>query len=208
MSKPKFIEEIKVFNGNYFNLEGHAIRMDRTIRHFFRKPFLQSSLAKNLPEPPKKGLHKCTVLYDDTIISSKLEPFSPIKIKSLVLVNAPNIEFIFKYHNKESLQKILNFAKTDEVIIVKNNFITNTTSSNLVFEDEDGALWTPLHYIHSGTKREYYLKQKKIKTYPIKSSSIRSFTKVFLINALLDLEDDISLDCQDVLPIIDYASQS
>jgi 4-amino-4-deoxychorismate lyase len=204
MTKPFFVEEIKVAQGQYFNLEGHAIRMDRTIRHFFRKPFFQAALPKSLPEPPHKGLHKCILLYDENIVSTTFEPFTLPTIKSLALVNAPGIDFIYKSQNKDPLLKILEFSKADEAIIVRNTFVTNATSANLVFEDEEGALWTPLHYIHSGTKREFYLKRKMITTYPIKASSIRSFTRVILINALIDLEDDVSFNCQDILPIVDY----
>jgi 4-amino-4-deoxychorismate lyase len=143
-------------------------------------------------------------LYDDNIVSTTFEPYAYPSIKSMAMVNVPHADFIYKSHDKEPLLKILDFAKTDEVVIVRNNFITNSTSSNLVFEDEEGALWTPLHYIHSGTKREYYLKKKRITTYPIKASSIRSFTRVFLINALIDLEDNVTFDCQNILPIVDY----
>ncbi|MDR2350986.1 MAG: hypothetical protein LBF41_10285 [Deltaproteobacteria bacterium] len=205
MTKPLFIEEIKVQNGRYHNLEGHAIRMDRTVRHFFRRPFHQPSLEKNLPKPPERGLHKCTVLYDDGIVSSTVEPHVISGVKTMGLVNfVPNVDFGYKTRNRDVLRAILDFSGTDEAIIVKDSFVTNATAANLVFEDEEGALWTPLHYVHSGTKREFYLKKKRIATYPVKVSNLRSFVRVILINAMTDLEDNVCVDCRDVGSLMDY----
>ncbi|MDR2460775.1 MAG: hypothetical protein LBE38_08350 [Deltaproteobacteria bacterium] len=204
MSKPLFVEEIKALDGQYFNLEGHAIRIDRTVRYFFHKPFIQSTLRRQLPDPPSKGMHKCTILYDENIISIGLMPYTIPKITSLALVAVKNIDFIFKLNDRHILEKIRLFSKADDAILIQNSFVTNTSNSNLVFEDEDGAFWTPLHYIHSGTKREFYLKQKKVFTYPIKAANILLYPKVYVINSMIDIEDNVSLPTREILPIVDF----
>ncbi|MDR3154641.1 MAG: hypothetical protein LBW85_10335 [Deltaproteobacteria bacterium] len=202
MEKPVFIENIKAENGEYFNLQGHAVRMDRTIRRFFRHPFMQFSLQRLLPAPPHSGKSKLTVLYADDIISAEFSPFEKPSISSLAMVDAGQFDYIFKSQNREPLQQILNFAGTDEAIIVRNGFITNATTANLVFRDLSDALFTPLHYIHSGTKRELYVKSKVVTTYPIKHDQLESYRTVTLVNAMLDLEDDVTFPCSRIAPLV------
>ncbi|MDR1167186.1 MAG: hypothetical protein LBO66_15200 [Deltaproteobacteria bacterium] len=204
MEKTVFIEEIKVAGGEYHNLEGHAIRMDHTIRHFFHKPFIQSTLPKLLPEPPADGRQKCVVTYADAVIDIQFEPFTPPTINSLTMVEVKKIDFNFKTKDRGILPRVRERGGSDEAIIVHNSFFTNATTGNLVFQDEAGNLITPLHYIHSGTKREYYLKKKRITTHPIKAERLEYFVKVFLINALIDLEDDVSVPVKNIKPIVRF----
>ncbi|MDR2354040.1 MAG: hypothetical protein LBF22_12985 [Deltaproteobacteria bacterium] len=199
--QPVFVENIKVFNGNFINLEDHAIRMDRTKRHFFREPFIHHTLSSLLPSPPSGGLYKCTLVYDRTIHSVDITPFTIPKIKSASLAEVKRLDLIYKTQDRSNVQNLLSSFNTDEIIMVFNSFITNASSYNLVFQDEQGALLTPLHYLHSGTKREYYLKKKEITTFPIKPQHIKYYTKVFFINALVDITDDVSLPCHEILPI-------
>jgi 4-amino-4-deoxychorismate lyase len=204
LTKPIFIEEIKCSEGEYFNLECHAIRMDRTLRHFFGKPFTHSDLREYLPEPPTGMLYKCTLIYSDALLSAELTPFIQPEVKSIALVDADQIDFIYKLEDRSELEKIRKFAGADEAILVRNGFVTNATTANLVFKDSDGAYFTPLHYIHSGTKRQFYLKKKIITTYPIKVSGIYNYNSVYLINALLDIEDQVGLSTECLSPLVHY----
>jgi 4-amino-4-deoxychorismate lyase len=171
--------------------------MDRTIRHFFRKNFVHDTLKEFLPEPPKGQTLKCVLVYSDSVLSADLHPYSPPQIKTMALVEVENLDFTFKLEDRSELYKIRDFAGTDEIIIIRNGFVTNAATGNLVFEDSEGRFFTPLHYIHAGTKRRFYLKNKTVTSYPIKASGIKSYNRVYLVNAMLDIEDDVGIhtDC-------------
>jgi 4-amino-4-deoxychorismate lyase len=205
MEKPVFIENIKADNGLYRNLAGHAVRMDRTMRRFFRQPFVQSTLVKLLPSPPKQGVYKLTLLYSDSVISAEFSPFEKPVIKTLAMVDAGPFDYIFKSWNRDQLKAIRDFSGADEALIVRNGFVTNTTEANIVFRDPAGALFTPLHYIHSGTKREYYIRNKTVTAYPIKQTQMDCYETVILVNSMLDIEDDVSVPCSEIRPPVSMA---
>jgi 4-amino-4-deoxychorismate lyase len=207
LSKPIFIEEIKSLEGEYYNLEYHAIRMDRTLRHFFGKAFDHSSLRGFLPDPPKGKINKCTLIYSDAVLSAELRPYNLPTIKTMAIVNVDKIDFSYKLEDRSELKKIREFSGADEVIIARNGFVTNASTANLVFKDQDGVLHTPLHYIHSGTKRQYYLKRQLITTFPIKVSGIYSYNSVYLINAMIDLEDEVGLSTECLSKMKNYVAK-
>jgi 4-amino-4-deoxychorismate lyase len=204
LTKPVFVEEIKSQHGEYFNLEGHAIRIDRTLRHYFGKSFLHSSLIDFLPAHPHERLYKCTLVYSDSLLSVKTAPYKLPTVNSMAIVNVENLDFSYKLEDRSELHKIREFTGADEVIIVRNGFVTNASTANLVFLDQEGTYLTPLHYIHSGTKRQFYLKQKKITTYPIKVTGIQDFQSVYLINSMIDLEDKIGINVECVSSLVNY----
>jgi 4-amino-4-deoxychorismate lyase len=202
MDQPLVMEIIKAENGEYLNLEGHAVRMDRTMRRHFRQPFVQPTLPRLLPAPPPGGrIARLTVLYSETVLSAELSPFAAPEIGSLALVDAGPLDYSFKSVNRERLRRILEFSEADEAIIVKDGFVTNATTANLVFRDRAGALFTPLHYVHSGTKRESLIRVKAVTATPIKADALGSYETVYLVNAMLDIKDDVSLPCSEIRPL-------
>jgi 4-amino-4-deoxychorismate lyase len=198
---PVFIEHIKALDGAYLNLEGHAIRMDRTMRRFFRKGFVHPTLPRLLPPPPPQGLARLTLTYADSVLSTEFTSFEKPSISSLALVDAGPVDYFYKSQNRKRLARILEFSGADEAIVIRNGFVTNATTANLIFRDSSGGLFTPRHYIHSGTKRELYLRNKAIITLPIKPENLRSYETVYLVNAMLDIEDDVSLPCSEIRPV-------
>ncbi|MDR1080214.1 MAG: hypothetical protein LBQ79_04470 [Deltaproteobacteria bacterium] len=202
MDQPVFIENIKADEGSYMNLEGHAVRMDRTMRRFYRHPFVQGTLEKLLPAPPASGISMLTVHYGDAIISTEFSDYVRPSVRSLTMVDPGRMDYIFKSVDRERLRAVKEFSGADEAVIVRNGFITNVTVANLVFRDSSGGLFTPLHYIHSGTKREYYIRTKTVTAYPIKHDQLGSYETVTLVNAMLDLEDDVTFPCSLIGPLV------
>jgi len=79
-------------------------------------------------------------------------------------------------------------SHSDEVIIVKNNQITDTSYSNLLFLKN--KIWfTPKSYLLNGVMRQNLLQSKKIKETEITLDNIKEFTHFQLINALNDFDD-------------------
>jgi 4-amino-4-deoxychorismate lyase len=79
-------------------------------------------------------------------------------------------------------------AKTEEIIVVKNNHITDTSYTNILFLK--GKEWfTPTTYLLNGVMRQHLLHEKKIKETEITLQNIKEFSHFQLINAMNDFDD-------------------
>jgi len=185
----RFIETIKLLDGEFAHLDYHQQRMDRTIKKFFDQEnaiYLKEYLAHQsfLTE----GLFKCRIVYDKTISSVEFLPYTIKPVCSLKVVHAHSIEYAYKFEARDQLLELYNQRGLhDEIIIVENNLITDALYANLVFFD--GATWiTPTSYLLNGTMRQILIDQRKIKAAQISLSDITNFEKVKLINSMLGFE--------------------
>lgn len=189
MKEQVFSEAIKLKDGVLYNLPYHEMRMKRTIENFSGKSF---PLLIDIPEDKKKGLYKCRIVYSNKILSIEFIPYSFRVVRSLSLVRNNLIDYSHKYTDRIELNTLLTQSGCDDIIIIKNGFITDASASNLVFEDRTG-LYTPNTYLLRGTKREYLLDRGIIKECTIKEKDIEKYDFVYLINAMIDLKDEIKI---------------
>lgn len=198
MNQPLFIESIKVKDGVFYNLPLHITRLERTAIHFFGSaPSL--NLSKDMiPEELRTGLVKCRVVYSSRIVSVEFEPYSFRRIESLTLVEDNTIDYTYKSVDRNSLNELYSQrGQGDDILIVRNGLITDTSSANVVFKNANG-LYTPKNYLLAGTKRQYLLQQGTIRESDISMSDLSSFLKLYLINAMIDLEDEICVPVSDL----------
>ena len=81
----------------------------------------------------------------------------------------------------------------DDILIVKNGLVTDTSFSNVAFLD--GSRWlTPEHPLLEGTKRAKLLEAGILAEADIRPEEIYRFKKVRLINAMMDWEDSYEID--------------
>jgi 4-amino-4-deoxychorismate lyase len=84
------------------------------------------------------------------------------------------------------LYKLLGLrADCDDIIIIKDGYVTDTSFSNLVFSEGE-QLFTPSSFLLNGTKRQQLLRDGKIKEKEIKMADINKYSNVFLINSMAD----------------------
>lgn len=188
-----FIETICIKNSAVQNMDAHIKRMRQTARyHGFNAPALPDLLAQ-IPAELKDKKVKCTITYHNRILDVSFSHYYHRKINSIQLVEA-DIDYSFKLSNRSELIELLHQkGSSDEVLIVKNNRITDTTFSNVVFK-KGNQLYTPDTYLLNGTKRQKLLKEKKVEEIEIKADDVWLFDKIFLVNAMLDIEDDVGVD--------------
>ena len=107
----RFIETVKLENGNYKLINYHNKRLNDTIIHFFKKNRLKSEfidIGKFLPSPAaefKKGIFKCRIVYSDKIESIEILPYIKKNIKRLKLVEA-DIDYSLKFENRDSINNL------------------------------------------------------------------------------------------------------
>ena len=85
----------------------------------------------------------------------------------------------------------------DEIIIVKDGLITETSISNLVFFD--GNQWyTPDNPLLKGTCRQRLLEEKKIRETEIRVEALYKFKGFELINTMRDPEEEEMIPIENI----------
>jgi len=192
------IETIKCSDGKLFNMEFHQARFEKSGVEYYG---IQSNINLNehieIPEFAKTGLFRCRVTYSPQIEKIEFIPHHYREIKSLKLVEDNEIDYHFKYADRETLQQLFgNRGDCDDIIIVKNGCVTDSFAANLVFFD-GVHWWTPDTPLLAGTQRKKLLTEGQIFECRITTSDISKYSKVGLINALNDFDE---------MPLIDIAN--
>ena len=193
----QLFETIKCSDGKLFNLAWHNLRFNRSRKVYFEiENIVDLNKIISIPENAKNGLFRCRVTYSKTIDKIEFIPHQFREIKKLKLVEDNSIDYRFKYSDREILNKL--FAKrsnSDDVLIIKNGLITDTSTANIIFYDEK-KWWTPDSPLLPGTQRAKLLTEKKIFKCKITPADLGKFKKAALINAMWDF---------DTMPVIDIA---
>jgi len=179
---PLLLETIKIEDGIVSNLIYHQKRCN-----YSRKKLYHTNDILDLQSiiiPPKKGLFRCRILYAKVLISIEYIPYIEKKIDSLRIVSS-TLSYDFKYANRDSLNHLLAMHNdTDEIIIEKDGYLTDTTISNIAFFD--GNQWvTPTFPLLKGTMRQKLIDKGFLHTKNIKKTDLNNYTQVALINAMI-----------------------
>ena len=188
-----FSEALKVKNGQFYDLSLHDDRINRTIRHFFGidSPFAISDIT--IPKEYKTGLVKCRIEYNKQILSVDFTPYSFRNISKLKIVTDNEIDYTYKWADRSALNRLVAEKEDcDDILIIKNGLVTDTSFANVVFEDESG-LYTPTTFLLNGTKRQSLLQQSIIKEREIRLEDISNYTTLHIINTMVDLEDSMQI---------------
>ena len=186
----QLIETICFESGAFQRIPLHENRMNRSRYHLFgRTEQLSLDRLLCIPESLKDQKVKCRVTYSVQVEDIEYEPYIPKKIRCLQLVRDDTIDYTFKLKDREQLNRLLNQrGRADEILIVKNGFITDTSYTNIAFLRE-GKWFTPASPLLSGTRREEYLQKNLLFPCMIRPDELHLYQEARLINAMLSLED-------------------
>lgn len=199
MNKPYFLETIKVVDGKFLNLPYHMERMNATMAAFFNTTIFVELWVGDIPEELRKGVVKCRILYSHRSVNVEYERYHIRKIDKLKLVHTNYLDYSFKYADRTNLNTLLQQkGDCDDILIVKDGCITDTSYSNVVFENASG-LYTPSICLLAGTKRKQLLDEGIIKQAEIRVEDIQKYNKLHIINAMIDLQDNVKLDIINLL---------
>jgi len=182
-------ETIKIKDGQVYNIDWHNQRCNRTRKELFNKINLLN--LKDFIDAPPKGLFRCRIVYREDILSIDYIPYSPKTIQTLKIVQS-NLDYSHKYNDRTELNKLIH-PNYDEIIIEKNNLLTDTSIANIAFYD--GKEWlTPKIPLLQGTVREKLLHQNLLRVKNIKSSEIIHFSHFALMNAMIGFQIQKSIN--------------
>lgn len=197
---PVFTDVIKIFDGQFCDAELHEARIRSTVNHFFDKRIDINLSNHSIPECFRKGVIKCRMVYSDTIHDIEYMPYTLRKIDKMAVIENNSIEYEFKYLDRGCFNNLtpkdLGF---DEILIIKNGLVTDTSYSNVVFEDDYGMLFTPTSTLLNGTKRRKLIDQGRIKERIIKQNDIWKYRGLYLINAMIDIEDELYINASNLI---------
>lgn len=195
-----FIDTLKIVDGHFIHPLLHFQRMVDTLASLNEQsqhlPFPEDHL---IPAAYRHGIVKCRYLYTPQECQITFEPYTPRRINSLKLVAGDHIDYHLKYANRKPLNLLLQARENcDDILIVQNNCITDTSYSNIVFFDGTHHI-TPTTYLLNGLKRQYLLQKGIIQEKTITISDLKYFHHACLINAMLDIEDHLTISIQNII---------
>ncbi|MCE5205066.1 MAG: aminotransferase class IV [Porphyromonadaceae bacterium] len=195
-----FLETLCIDHGEVLNIDGHINRMQRTAIHFgFQAPALPD-LSSLLHASLLDTKVKCRILYRQTLLDISFERYQPKSVRSLQLVEAVP-DYLFKYADREELTSLLKHkGKADEILITRNGLITDTTFSNVVLRQGD-LFFTPDSWLLNGTKRQKLLREGIITERRITRETLHEYESVYLINAMLDIDDAVPIPVSSIFPL-------
>ena len=195
----RLLESIKVYNKRLYNIEHHNVRMNNSRAELFNtKEQIDLSRIISVPVELSNELYKCRVIYSVEIISITFQKYKEKKISSLQLVQDNDITYTHKYEDRTEIEKHLSVAKADEILIIKNGFVTDTSFSNVVFFDGT-KYFTPSSPLLKGTKRAKLIADGTIQEEEIRLNDIQKFKFVYLVNALLDLKEENRIPIEKII---------
>lgn len=172
----------------------HKARLNRTRRDLWNTSTpLDLWERLEIPDFVNEEKHKCRVTYGPEILTIEWERYLPRPIKSLLLVVDDTIEYSYKYKNRDHLNQLhAQRGDCDDVLIVKNGLLTDTSYANIALFD--GLNWyTPEVPLLPGTQRAFLLDEGVLIPREIKVDDLVRYSSVKLFNAMLDWEEGVVL---------------
>jgi len=186
----RFFETIRITDGAPQFLSYHETRINRTRKKFWSAiPVLSLQPVLKIPSSFLKGVVRCKLIYSKEIESISYSIYERKKIRSLMLVSCDTVDYQFKYSVRSQLDDLIKLKEDcDEIIIIKNGLLTDSSMANLIFFS--GKTWyTPKTPLLHGTCRERLIDKGYIVTKKILSEDLKDFVGVKLINAMRYPED-------------------
>jgi 4-amino-4-deoxychorismate lyase len=197
----RLVETIRAEEGKLLNISFHNERMIRSLYEVFGlKTNICLEKLITVPETVKNEIFKCRVEYDREIRKVEFLPYRIKVIRSLKLVEDNTIEYAYKFTDRRRIEKLNAMrSESDDILIIKNGMVTDSSYANVVFRDFNGNWVTPSTYLLPGTRRANLLKQGMIKEKSISYKDFLMYSEVKLINAMIGLDDTEGISVRNIM---------
>ena len=186
----RLLESIKVLNKQLFNIEYHNNRMNNSRAELFNvKEQIDLNKIISQPDDLSNDLYKCRVIYSNEIIGIDFQSYKKRKLNYMLVVHDNEISYSHKFEDRTIFEDYLAKSKVDDILIIKNGFVTDTSFSNVVLSDGT-KYFTPAVPLLKGTKRAKLITEGIIHEEEIRLADLAKFKFVYLVNALLDLSEE------------------
>jgi len=195
------VETIRSDDGRLINLEFHNERMMRTLFELYGlKKDIDLARIVSVPDSASRGVFKCRVEYDNEIRKTEFIRYNFKSVRSLKVIEDNTINYSYKFTDRRSIEKLWEKRnECDDILIIKNGFITDTSYANVIFRDMAGVWYTPSTYLLPGTRRASLLHQNKIRETKIGYHDLENYTELKLINAMLGMGDTVGIPVRSII---------
>ncbi len=180
----ELFETIKIKNGYVYNLEYHQRRINFAFSKYYKiknNLFLKDILT-NIPQ---KGLFRAKIVYNQSgLLDINLYPYKKKEIKEIIIVES-NINYNFKYLNRDFFNYLHKTFKADEFLIVQNGYVREFTIGNIALF-ANNSWFSPKNPLLFGTTLNRYLEKKEIILKNIHYKDLKKYSKIALLNAMVD----------------------
>jgi 4-amino-4-deoxychorismate lyase len=187
-------ETICVENGLPLHLQWHEERMNAARREAWHvnEPVILAGKI-HVPGRFSGGTVRCRIIYDREIREIKFSRYDKRIVRSLKIVYCNDIDYHLKYTDRNLIERLYGLREgCDDILIVRNGLITDTSASNIIFND--GKAWfTPAKPLLKGTCRERLRSLGMISERDIRVGDIPDFKVCKLINAMRDPENETEI---------------
>lgn len=195
----RLLESIYLKDGQFRNLSYHMRRMKQSSLALFGKE-IQGNFENWFDEEqiPQTGWFKCRIVYQAFIEQVEFVPYSEKPVRSLKLVTDNSISYSHKFLDRHQLQQLFEQrGEADDIIIVKDNAITDSTYANLIFRKKE-KWYTPTSCLLKGTMRESLLQANRIEEINIEVKDLSAYQSCKLINSMLGM-DTAEIDIRSII---------
>ena len=185
-----FIETICYEKGCFQRIELHNERFNRTRKQFFglQTPF-QLELLLSVPPDLKDETVKCTITYEVDIISIDYTLYQIRLVNSLQMVVDDTIDYAFNYADRTILNSLFDLrGQSDDILIIKNGFVTDTFYANIVFKKDD-KWYSPSNPLLKGTRIDCYIREGLVTPALLRPSDLQLFSEARIVNAMISIEN-------------------
>lgn len=192
----QLLETIAIIDGQIQNLAYHQQRYQQGMRFLTQSnsDFALSHII--VPNEFQRGLVRCRMQYD--IYQQHIEFFhyQTRNIQTYQIVICNEIDYSYKYTDREMINQLFaQRGECDDIIIVKNGKITDSSIGNLLFYQQ-GQWFTPAEPLLTGTQRAKLLDLGQIQLADICLNRLHQFEKMMMINALNPFDEQRAISIQ------------
>lgn len=182
-------ESIRIIDGKVPLLDFHQHRLNLSYSAIFKK--VNSHNLKECIEPflKKHGTQKCRFIYNDRAYRIEIIDYQLIEPKRIGWLRIdPNFDYSFKFLERDFFNKVREvYSDYDEIILVQNNQITDSTYCNLVVY-LDGQWTLPKSYLLNGVERSRIISKYNFTIKPVSIDKFLSAKEYKLINSMRPFE--------------------
>jgi 4-amino-4-deoxychorismate lyase len=195
----RFIESIKIENRKPLLLALHQKRVDETFKNLKKEnPLNLFQIVESL-QFDEDGIFKMRMVYDlENDFTIQIIPYKFPKPVNFELIVCDDLDYNFKYENRNIFENLKRKMVGAEMIIVKKNAITDTSFSNLLFCKNE-KWYTPKTYLLNGVQRQNLIILGEIKEAEITINNIKTFSHFKMINAMNHPDDTFAYPIKNIL---------
>ena len=177
-----FLETLRAENGYVAHISYHQARVNRSLEEIGASALYDLAA---LIAPPSDEIYRCRFLYSSERYEVTFHPYTPRAISSLKILHADTLDYHLKYSDRAALDNLfLQRSECDDVLIVKNGFITDTTIANIALLI-NGRWVTPSTPLLEGTTRARLIDEGFLAPVPLTPYDISKASKIALMNAMI-----------------------